>query len=48
MEEIIAVPDDNLAKNQLEALQSRNKYLNTFKANIAELRIEATYLQKEI
>lgn len=46
-EEIIALPDENLAKNQLEALLNRNKYLNTFKTTISELRVEITYLHKE-
>ena len=46
-EEIIALPDENLAKNQFEALLNRNKYLNTFKTTISELRVEITYLHKE-
>lgn len=48
MEEAIAVPDAALAKNQLEALLSRNKYLSTFRSNINELKVEISYLQKEV
>jgi predicted RNase H-like nuclease (RuvC/YqgF family) len=48
MEEVVAVPDTALAKNQLEALRSRNKYLSDYRNTISELKVEISYLQKEV
>ena len=46
-EDIIAVPDENLAKNQLDAILTRNKNMNKLADTINELKLEITYLQKE-
>lgn len=35
--EIIAVPDQAMAKAQLEALTTRNKYIGNYKSKVLEL-----------
>lgn len=47
-DEVIAVPEINLARTQLEALGLRNKYINNFKNTIAEQEVEINYLEKEV
>jgi hypothetical protein len=46
-EEILVVPDPNLAKNQLEAVLTRNKNMAKVTHSIVELELEISYLKKE-
>ena len=46
-DDILALPDPSLAKNQLEALMTRNKHLMKTKSQLNELEVEINYLSKE-